>query len=222
MILRDLLESIVLPKVKGPRRVALVSFLEGADVCKPTKKDEATGSLMEDDMAPPNLGDTPVEPAPEAASDPDEALKAGFRAAVVAVLDDDTMDVKAKLTKLKELLTTEEKLLSGVETPAAEEESPAAKEAAVAESKATAELAAYKARENVVTLCGQLNYPASQEEIACIAEISESRRRPFILNLIAKQRSPKSTTPGGAPPKSPPGAPAAAKDTKSFVAAITG
>lgn len=74
-------------------------------------KEMADSGLMSPD-AP--MGDP--EPEPDEGgetADHEAALKAGFRAAVIACLDDDSMDLKAKLAKLKEILTTEEKMLGG-------------------------------------------------------------------------------------------------------------
>jgi hypothetical protein len=54
-------------------------------------------------------------------ADHEAALKQGFRGAIMACLDDDGMDLKAKLKKIAEILKTEEKLLGNGEEP---EESP--------------------------------------------------------------------------------------------------
>lgn len=75
--------------------------------------------LLEDDSMPGDVMDAPVE---EPSTDPDQALKDGFRAAILAVLDDDSMDVNAKKKKIGELLATEEKLTGDEEPPAATEE----------------------------------------------------------------------------------------------------
>jgi hypothetical protein len=54
---------------------------------------------------------------------PDDALAAGFRAALIAVIEDAEMDVPAKLAKLKTLLTTHDKLTAdAAPAPEAEEE----------------------------------------------------------------------------------------------------
>lgn len=62
------------------------------------------------------------EPVPdEAGDDPAEALKAGFRAAIDAILDDETMDAASKVAKIKEYLHAHEKLAGGESPePAAE------------------------------------------------------------------------------------------------------
>jgi hypothetical protein len=68
--------------------------------------------------------DTPMDapPAPEDGgedADHETALKTGFRAAIIACLDDESMDLMAKVKRIKEILKTEEKLLAK-EMPAAE------------------------------------------------------------------------------------------------------
>lgn len=67
------------------------------------------GVLSQDaEMEEPADVATPQEPA-----DHEAALRAGFRAAVLAALDDESLDLKAKLAKIKEILTAEEKMLGG-------------------------------------------------------------------------------------------------------------
>lgn len=211
-----LLETVVLPKFKGKRRVALVEFMESDAMCEPTKK--KVGDVMEDG---PTMGELPVE-AP-AGEDPDEALKAGFRAAVNAVLDDDSMDLKGKLAKLKELLTAEEKLLSDSAAPAepAEEEAPAETpeslspetQARLAEAnKLLAEKAAQKT-------CDSLGYKPTQRQLSAMVNLTESERKEFVLELVGMARSPKSF-----PPKPGNSAKPDEKKTESadeFLAAIT-
>jgi len=55
--------------------------------------------------------EAPEEASPGEGADHEAALKQGFRAAVIAALDDDGLDLKAKLSKIKDILKTEEKLL---------------------------------------------------------------------------------------------------------------
>lgn len=51
-----------------------------------------------------------AEPEESVGTDPDEALKTGFRSACSAVLDSEDMDATAKVARLKELLSAHEKL----------------------------------------------------------------------------------------------------------------
>lgn len=74
--------------------------------------------LLEDDAMGPPL-DAPIE---EPAADPDQALTDGFKAAIMACVDDDSMDAAAKIAKIKTLLTTHEKLTQAAEPDAVQEE----------------------------------------------------------------------------------------------------
>ena len=77
-------------------------------------KEMAEAGLMTPDATmeepEPIKGDAP--PSSDEA-DHEVALKQGFRGAMNAVLDDDSMDMVAKLKKLKEIMTAQEKLMSG-------------------------------------------------------------------------------------------------------------
>lgn len=79
---------------------------------------DAASGVLTDDAAM----DMPAEdPAPEESADHEQALKDGFRAAILAALDDDGMDAKEKLEKIGEILKTEERMLEkggGDDTPA--------------------------------------------------------------------------------------------------------
>jgi hypothetical protein len=69
--------------------------------------------------------DAPVDmpaPEPEVEADPDAALAAGFRAAIMAVIDDTTMDLASKKKKIGTLLTTQDKLMNETEPAPVEEE----------------------------------------------------------------------------------------------------
>lgn len=81
--------------------------------------------VMEEDVMPEDVESSPgATPSSDPADmEPEEALKQGFRAAMVAVLDDTTMPVKDKISKLKRLLTVADELTaSGQEIPEEEDE----------------------------------------------------------------------------------------------------
>lgn len=97
MKIRTFLES-VLKAFKLPRA--------GRKKLKPLLEDD----YMDADMP---LEDDGEEPAPaEAGDDHVTALKKGFRAAINAILDDDTLDASAQGKKIQEYLKTHEKLSS--------------------------------------------------------------------------------------------------------------
>lgn len=108
MKFKDLLESLAVhPGL--PKKVRKL-LLEAEEMMP----DDAMGADMPADMPPPDAE----------GGDPMEALASGFRAAVIAYLDDESMDLKTKLAKIGELLKTQDKLISGgssggsAETPA--------------------------------------------------------------------------------------------------------
>lgn len=76
-------------------------------------------------MTPDTQMDEPAGDAPagddSGDADHEVALKQGFKGAMGAVLDDDSMDMKAKLAKLKEIMTAQEKLLKKPDAPAADD-----------------------------------------------------------------------------------------------------
>jgi len=106
-------------------------LFEGVMQTKPLKeiKDSlAAGTparrLLEE-MDAAGMGEMPLPAA--SASSPEEALKSGFKAAIHAIVDDDSLDVAGKVQKIKELLKMQEKAMGkGEEKPAEKpEEKPA-------------------------------------------------------------------------------------------------
>lgn len=73
-------------------------------------KEMAEAGLMGPDteMEAPDASDA----AGSGGDDADAALAAGFRAAVLKVLDDKSLDIKGKVKKIKDILTMEEKMLA--------------------------------------------------------------------------------------------------------------
>ncbi len=58
----------------------------------------------------------------DADAGPEDMLKKGFRAAIIKILDDDTLDLAAKMSQIKDIMKTEEKMLAKDEPePPAEE-----------------------------------------------------------------------------------------------------
>lgn len=95
-------------------------------------------------LSPDAMMDEPEATAsPSESADHETALKQGFRAAIIAALDDDSLDMKAKLKKIKEILKAEEKMLgngssdgdSSASDDAATEESRKQKDANVRETE---------------------------------------------------------------------------------------
>ena len=130
-----------------------VSSDEGARVVKTSIRKLVEGGkskvykaahLLEMEGGDAALMDAPYEmeePAGEVEADPDAAIKAAFEQAVVAVLNDDSLDVAGKVARIEEILTAHETLKSGKPAPA---ETPA-EETPVAESATLDAIAGLKA-----------------------------------------------------------------------------
>lgn len=103
-----------------PVKTSLRKLIEGLKLT-PTRNGWRKRLLEDDSMVPPL--DAPVDQPDDGTSpDPDDALADGFRAAIMACVDDDSMDAAAKIAKIKTLLTTHEKLTQAAEPDAVQEE----------------------------------------------------------------------------------------------------
>lgn len=176
--LRAILESR-LPTLSKSRRLHAKTLLE--------MDEYATADMAGD--APASPLDAPVE----VASDPDQALKDGFRAAIDAVLDDDSLDVSAKVKKISEYLKTHDKLTAAAEPapPVAEadDEKDEAKDDEVKESACdtkdddkkhtyeSRELAALRSEKAARQLCESLKFAAPQSVIDTLAKIADADAR---------------------------------------------
>lgn len=81
-------------------------------------REEVESGIMTPEYAMDDPGETPAAGGDDA--DHEVALKAGFRGAIVAVLDDESLDMKGKLSKIKEIMKAEEKLIGGGKEPEAD------------------------------------------------------------------------------------------------------
>ena len=97
--LRELVESVKLTPVRAKWRKRLL-------------EDDAMDAPM----------DAPID-APAEGGSSDDALTSGFKAAMMAVIDDGSLDAAGKLAKLKQLLTTHEKLTQEPEPEEPKQES---------------------------------------------------------------------------------------------------
>lgn len=92
-----------------PMKLTLKRFFESAkwEAKNAARIQRRIAKLMEDgDM----MADAPMPDDAAEGPDHEQALKDGFRAACVAVLDDDTMDAEAKCKRLRKLLMAHDKL----------------------------------------------------------------------------------------------------------------
>ncbi|VTS03315.1 hypothetical protein [Tuwongella immobilis] len=146
--------------------------------------------------------------APEEAS-PEAALKAGFRAAVLSVIDDDS-PASEKLARLKELLMTQEKLLAATEPskPESEEDEPTKTESEEDDDKTDSggtkteskELVRLRREVESRSLCESLNVKTTPSllKALCLLESDDQRRE--LLAGIRPVTAPRSGSPAALPP----------------------
>lgn len=156
-------------------------------------------AFMEDDSAPVDMA-MAVDPAPEASDSAEDQLKAGFRAAINKVLDDESLDRKAKLAKVKQIMDAEEKLLN--DEPAASTESGTgssegeAKGGEAKESRTTdaSELARLREEKAARVLCESLKFTPTELQLEAIVGVPAARRKALIesFRATATVRPPRS------------------------------
>jgi hypothetical protein len=149
-------------------------------------KQKILRAVFEEDMMPP---DAPMD-APAGESDPDEAMKAGFKAAIDAVWQqycDGTLDAAAAGKKVTEFLKTHAKLGDKAEEPAEEPD---------ADDKATESSRMWSA----IALCNEAKIsPTPVLMKALVAFESDDDRRAMVNQHKAafESTSPRSSGPGG-------------------------
>lgn len=176
-------------------KITFAKFLECRNLPELARKrlrEEMDAGMVPDTMEV----DDPSEQSPE------DALKAGFRAAVHAIVDNDEMDMKTKLSKFKELLQAEEKLLGGGGEPTEEEEeqdgedegeendtsesrggkarrakSPSAKQL-------QEEMAQIRREQEVRDACDQAGFIPTRVQLKAIASLSEARERKDLIETL--------------------------------------
>ncbi len=159
---------------EGMAKIRLIELFAGDDTVAKTLRENLEAAGIDPAMEV----DVPAEDAPSG----DDAVKMGFRAAIIAVIDDDTLDMAGKLAKVKELLKSEEKVMDSGPDPAAEPgmeegggEEAAAETAAAAES-VDRKLAVVNAKELLL----ESNRKALPERIEALVAVSETTRKTLV------------------------------------------
>lgn len=177
----------------GTETTTLRALLEGRKPKLSAPRGKWLTRLLEDDSMTDAVGAS-VDGAP---TDPDEALNAGFRAAVMAVFDSD-MPLADKKKKIIELLTTQDKLL-GTDEPA--DPTPAGSEANVTESQQTEadrnELTRLRREKVARDLCeAEQATPTPTQFKALVALDAEADRKAFLAEIkAAATEAPTKTRP---------------------------
>ncbi len=99
--------SLFESKKKGrPMKVEFGAFIEGRTKSLDQAKRAIVRKLLESD----DIANAEIAQPSDSMSHEDQ-LRAGFKGAINAILDDDSLDMKGKMAKIKEIMTAEEKLL---------------------------------------------------------------------------------------------------------------
>lgn len=203
-------------------------FLEGLRPRFDAARQARLKKLLEDMGA--DLAAAPLDaPAEVAAASPEEALKAGFKSACLAVHDDDSLDSKGKLARLKEIYAAQDKLLSGessAEKPVEEgddegdEGDDGEKDDKEKMESIKAENRQLKAEKAVRLLCEQHKVTPSAVLLEALIALPEAKRKALIeehrsaANGAGRAGAPRTQIPGGAGSNG--------TGRRSFVEAITG
>ena len=198
--LRELLEKLKLTPARGAWRKRLL------------EEDGMPGM----DAAVDAPADLPADPAP---ADADEALTAGFKSAMMAVIDDGSLDAAGKLAKLKQLLTTHEKLTTEAEpeAPPADGGTGGSGAADDAKTESQKELAKLRHQLAVRKLADDLGVKGDKvllETAEALPTVEAARK----LLEREKARGGSAAPKGGAPRTG--GAGAVPTDRKDFAASI--
>lgn len=191
-------------------------------------------SLFENYGGPmdPMVADMPMEASPE------EKLTDGFKAAILAVLDDDKMTWQQKKSKIGDFLKMHDKAVGG---SAAEEEAPMEEEPTeegapapkprAGEKPLAEDLDTYKRERATRALCDKAGLiPSAGQLRALVALPEQSDQEELIADFVAlaevKAQRPAQENPPSRVRSAPPARVTenkkAAQDAKSFLSAITG
>lgn len=166
----------------------------------------------------------------ECDSDPVAALDAGFRAAILAVLDDEGLDLAAKKTRIGMLLTVQDKLKSGADPEAPTEKDMPTEPNPKVESIDPAEHAALKAKvaameadqaatAAVRKLCESVKFTPSDVQMTALKAMSDDATRKALIESFRPAAEPRSGY-TGRPVAESQGEYKHAEDTKTFVQRI--
>jgi hypothetical protein len=190
---------------EGRNRVVSTPVRQLIEWLTPTRPGYARG-LREAAEAGILSPDAAMDAPPDAAGasesgDHEAALKAGFKAAVVAVVDDDSLDLKAKLKRMRDILRAQEKLIGADdkgdgETDMASEESKKAAQGGLLEAERRLTRALRQINEKGVRLTPLV-------EMALAGCKSDDDVKRLVESLTEEQRprgqQPRSAAPPAAP-----------------------
>ncbi len=147
--------------------------------------------------------DAPM-PAPDAGGgSPDDAIKSGFKAAIHAVVDDDSMDMKAKLAKIKDILKAQEKLMGGGSSDKpAEGDKPAAEAKKPDEGNLQEQLRQLQRKDAVRDLCEAAGVKPSAALLKAACAVDQETAKALIEEAKSASAGAAPTASSGQKPRS--------------------
>lgn len=205
-------------------KTTLRAVLEGLKSLPPNKAKWVRRLVEDGDMGMPMAAD--VSAAADA--EPDDMLAAGFRAAILAIVDDEGMDAGEKVKRIGKLIRTHEKLKGDGDAADAPESNP--DEGKKMESVDPAEHAALKAKlaaietdaklaGDVRRLCESVKFAPTEVQTAALKALPDDTARKQLIESFRPAVEPRSGY-SGKPVTD--GTYTAAADTKSFLQRIRG
>lgn len=159
------------------------------------------------------MPDSPAMAAdvPEGADkSPEEMLKAGFRGAIMAILDDDTLDLAAKVGQIKDILKTEEKMLAKPEPEAPADDgggdgggdTKTESRRTQADANLQERLDRVERKERLLDFAAGLNYVPPKDVLADLLDLKEDAAKRAIKREAARESAAGGKAGGGAGPRS--------------------
>lgn len=162
----------------------LVESIPGSAVIR---RQRANKVLMEMDGEGSPMPDMPVEVASEGSHE--DQVKAAFKAMVLAVVDDDSMDSAGKVKKIKEILTAQDKLTTG-SAPASSSDSGGGggSDSPVSESMLD-KIVKRMDRQDCKDLLESANVEPTEQRLKILSSLPESERESIVKEFPKRQAS---------------------------------
>lgn len=149
--------------------------------------------LEEDEMAPMAMAEMPAEAS---GGESEDQVKAAFRQMVVAAFDDDKLDTKATLTKIKDILKAYEKLNGGGETSGESKPSGAGESGGGGSSDASESVKAKRAVATELLEAAGIAKP-TESQVKAVARAEDSAERKELIESF-KAKAGAALVAGGA------------------------
>lgn len=164
----------------------LVESIPGSAVIR---RQRANKVLQEMDGEGSPMPDMPVEVASEGSHE--DQVKAAFKAMVLAVVDDDSMDSAGKVKKIKEILTAQDKLTTGSAPASSDSGGGSGSDSPVSESimEELREIRRERQEGKVSKLLENLNVEATPGRVRALLALPESERESVAKEFPKRQSS---------------------------------